>query len=144
MNHGAVETESHHLHEHLIAPAQPYHARPERPGALIGERIGNAARGGRQLVFLGQDIGSAERDDAERGLAAEQPVGDLGNGAVAAGRHHHKATCLRGLAGQRRCMAGMFCLRNLNLDAVIDQQVEHAPQSRSPPAPGNGIENDQH
>lgn len=130
MYHGAVEAESHHLHEHLFtfAPAQPHHARPERLGALIGQGIGNAAGRCRKLIFLGQDIGRAERDDAERGIAAEQPVRNLGNGAIAPGGNHHGAARRRRLTGQLRCMAGMFRFSNFNHDAVLDQKIEHAPQ----------------
>jgi hypothetical protein len=91
-----------------------------------------------------QHIGSAERDDPKPRAGADQPVGHLGDRAVAAGGHHHRFAAQHCLARQSLGMAGAMRLGKVEPHAIGDQHIQDPPQQVCPPAAGCRVEYDDH
>ena len=91
-----------------------------------------------------QDVGGAERDDAEPGGGAHQAVGDFGDSAVAAGGDDHLLAAPGRLAGQSFGMAGAMGFGQIKPDAIGDQHIQHPPQQMRTAAAGDGIEDNHH
>ena len=119
-------------------------ARPKQFRAFERQRGGDRARGERQRQLMRQHVGGAERDDAEAGGGAHQAVGDLGDGAVAAGGHDHRLAVGDRLTRQGLGVAGAVGFSQVEPHAVGDQHVEHAPQQARAPAAGDRVEHDHH
>jgi hypothetical protein len=93
---------------------------------------------------MGQHIGSAERDHAERHAGPGEAVRHLGDGAVPSGGDDEPGAACDGLARELRRMPAMAGLGHLKPDAVVDQKVEHPPEALRAPPPGGRVEDDQH
>ena len=91
-----------------------------------------------------QDVGGAERNDAEAGGGAHQSVGDFGDGAISAGGDDHLLAAPGRLARQSFGMAGAVGFGQIKPDAIGDQHIQHPPQQMGAPASGDGIEDDHH
>jgi len=95
-DHGSVETDSGHHQETPRADRScPYRTRFTEGGE--GGKPGGIAR---QADLVREHVAGAERQDGERQIGVAEPVDDLVDGAVAAGRDYRVKGALAGLAGE--------------------------------------------
>ncbi len=145
MHHRGVEARAQHLHEEPFrAVAVAGDAGADGGGAAAGQHLRRALRALRHAELPGQDVGGAERQDAERGGRAGDAAGDLGDGAVAPGRDHHGHAAPGGFARQQRRVAGPLGLGDVGGEAAARECGERTAQPLPPAAAGRGVEDDQH
>jgi hypothetical protein len=113
----------------------------ERPGR---DDRGRAFRRGRHAEFPGQHVRRAERQHAEQRRAAREAGGDFRDGAVAAGRDHHRHAARGGVARQRLGIAGAARLRQVRAQPARQERGQRARQATAAPGTGGGVEDDQH
>ncbi len=144
MDHVCIEADAQHLHEQPGAVGSVGLAGPECAGASERQRGGYGFGREGQAEFMRQDIGSTERDDTEAGGGTHEAVGDLGDGAIAAGRDDHLLPASRCLARQGLGVPGSMGLGKVQPDAIGDEDIEHPPEQMGAAASGDGIEDDDH